>query len=283
MTRERFVDVGEVRLHVVESGDAGAPLVALLHGFPESAEAWHAQMAPLANAGLHVVAPDLRGYHLSDKPKEVAAYSVDKLAGDVVGLVHAMGASDAFVVGHDWGGGVAWATSMLHPQVVRRLVTMNAVHPIGYARALRTFEQLRRSLYVFLFQLPWLPEEVLRMDDFAWIRRAFTDDGVPGDEAARYVDAMRTPGALHAALDWYRASFRDALRGRRPKPSKVTLPVMVIWGDRDRFLVPGLAVPPPDYVTNARVERIAEASHWVQRDAPERVNALLLEHFAASG
>jgi pimeloyl-ACP methyl ester carboxylesterase len=235
-------------------------------------------MGPLAAAGLHVVAPDLRGYHLSDRPQGVSSYSIGKLAGDVVGLVRAMDADDAFVVGHDWGGGVAWATAMFHPERVRRLAILNSVHPIGFLRALRTWEQMKRSLYIFFFQIPWLPEEVLKLDDFAWIRRAFTDDGVPAEEAEGYVAAMRPRDALTAALAFYRASFRDGLAGRT-KPKKVTLPVLVIWGDRDRFLVPSLAVPPADWVTNARVERIPEASHWVQRDAPERVNALLLEHF----
>ena len=275
----RYVDLAGVRLHYVEAG--GGPLVVLLHGFPEFWFSWRFQIPALAAAGFRVVAPDMRGYNLSDKPKGVGSYALEGLARDVERLVPALGEERAAIVGHDWGGIVAWAVAILHPGRVERLAILNVPHPERFSRGLRTPRQLLKSSYAFFFQLPWLPERVLRAGDFALVRSVLRNDPVrPGtfgeDDINRYVEALSRPGALTAAINYYRALARRAPAVARALRRRVGAPVMVIWGQRDLFLIPELACPDPEWVPDARVERLPDASHWVQQDRPERVNALLL-------
>jgi pimeloyl-ACP methyl ester carboxylesterase len=280
----RYADLAGVRLHYVEAGEG--PLVVLLHGFPEFWFSWRFQIPALAAVGFRVVAPDMRGYNLSDKPKGVESYALETLARDVERLIRTLGEERAVVVGHDWGGIVAWAVAILHPERVERLVILNVPHPERFARGLRTPRQLLKSSYAFFFQLPWLPERVLRAGDFALVRSVFRNDPVrPGtfgrDDIDRYVEALSRPGALTAAINYYRALARRATSLARALRRRVRAPVMVIWGQRDLFLVPELARPDPALVPDARVERLPDASHWVQQDRPEKVNALLLEFLDA--
>src|SRR2546425_9161022 len=170
----RTVDIGEVRLHCAEMGQG--PLVLLLHGFPECWVSWRNQMPALAAAGFRAVAPDLRGYGRSDKPRGLDAYRVEVLARDVARLVEALGAERARVVGHDWGGAVAWFFAMWHPERLERLSILNAPHPARYSRAMKRPRQFLRSSYILFFQLPWLPEAALRAGGFALLRRLFRRD-----------------------------------------------------------------------------------------------------------
>jgi pimeloyl-ACP methyl ester carboxylesterase len=276
----RYADLGGVRLHYVEAGEG--PLVVLLHGFPEFWFSWRFQIPALAEAGFRVVAPDMRGYNLSDKPTGVESYALDRLARDVERLIGALGEERAVVVGHDWGGIVAWAAAMLHPERVERLVILNVPHPERLARGLRTPRQLLKSSYAFFFQIPWLPETVLRARDFAVVRFVFRNDPVRPDTFGEddidwYVEALSRPRALTATINYYRALARRAPDLARTLRRRIEAPVLVIWGQRDLFLVPELARPDPVFVPDARVERLPDASHWVQQDRPERVNALLLE------
>jgi pimeloyl-ACP methyl ester carboxylesterase len=275
---ELTVDAGEVRLRCFAAGPERGPLVLLLHGFPECGESWHAVGERLASEGKRVVMPDLRGYGASDRPSAVEAYGITHLVGDVAGLARALGSPRADVVGHDWGGVVAWWTAMLQPDVVRTLTIVNAPHPVSYLAAMRTAAQLRRGWYVYLFQIPWLPEWLLGLRDFAPIRGVFARDGISRDEIAPCVASIRQPGARSAALAYYRAAVRDNRRGTAPAPRVIDLPTLVLWGEADRFLEPSLAEPPPDYVPNARVVRLPGATHWAQIDAAERVAAGILEH-----
>jgi pimeloyl-ACP methyl ester carboxylesterase len=268
--------VNGVKLHWVEQGDG--PLVLLLHGFPEFWYSWRHQIPALARAGFRAVAPDMRGYHLSEKPKGVGAYRMEKLTADVVALAGSLGEKQAHVVGHDWGGYVAWHLPNTHPGFVRSLSILNAPHPAAYRRALRTRDQRRRSRYVFLFQIPWLPERKMRAKNFALLEKMMRRDTVTpgafsGEDIRRYKDALSEPGALTAAINYYRAMFR------RPPPRKwsderITVPTLVLWGTRDRYLAPFLADGLGEWITDLRVERL-EASHWVQNDVPGRVNELL--------
>ena len=267
-----------MRLHYVEAGEG--PLVVLLHGFPEFWFSWRFQIPALAAAGFRVVAPDMRGYNLSDKPEGVESYTLDRLARDVERLIGALGEERAVVVGHDWGGMVAWAAAMLHPERVERLAILNVPHPGRLPRALRIPRQYLKSSYAFFFQLPWLPEKALRAGDFALLRTVFRNEPVrPGtfgeDDIDRYVGALSRPGALTATINYYRALVRRAPAGTLRR--RIGAPVMVIWGERDLFLVPELARPDPAFVPDARVERLPDAGHWIQQDRPERVNELLLD------
>jgi pimeloyl-ACP methyl ester carboxylesterase len=270
-----------VKLHCVEAG--AGPIVVLLHGFPEHWYAWRHQIPALAAAGFRVLAPDMRGYNLSDKPRGVRHYRLDVLARDVVELIRHAGATRAHVIGHDWGGLVAWRVAMSHPTVVERLVVLNAPHPGVVCRGLFRNGQLKRSRYILFFQVPRLAERRFARGDFAILRRSLRRDPVrPGafseEEIQRYVEAMRRPGALTAALNYYRAIFRAAPLLLFKSHPRIDVPVLLIWGERDRYLGRHLIDGTERWVGDLRVERIAEASHWVQADAPERVNALLLEH-----
>ncbi|WP_437603976.1 alpha/beta fold hydrolase [Sorangium sp. So ce590] len=277
----RFTERSGVRLHYVEAGEG--PLVVLLHGFPEFWYSWRHQIAALVEAGYRVIAPDMRGYNLSDKPRGVAAYALAELTADVAALIEASGAERAAaVVGHDWGGGVAWAFAGRYPALLDRLVILNCPHPQRLLAGFRTARQLRKSWYMLFFQLPKVPELLARRDDYAFFRASLKDDpqrlgAMSDEELARYVEAWSQPGALTATINYYRATFRPSgLRGLT-RPLRIAPPVLVIWGEHDRYLGAELAVPDPELVPNARVARIPDASHFVHYDRPERVNQLLLE------
>jgi pimeloyl-ACP methyl ester carboxylesterase len=262
-----------VRLFFAQSGPPGGPPVVLLHGFPEFSYGWRYQLPALAAAGMRAIAPDLRGYGRSPKPPAVRDYGISLLASDVVDLIRRECGGCAHVVGHDWGGIVAWWLAMHHPEAVDRLVILNAPHPAAYLRELRrTPSQVLRSWYVLFFQLPWLPEWSIRAFDFAMLRWLFR-----GKDAARYVEAFTDRRSLTAAINYYRAAFRAGpgamVRGVRP----VRAPTLVIWGGRDRYLVPQLADRLEQWVPNVRVVRLPRASHWVQHDEPGRVNQLLID------
>jgi pimeloyl-ACP methyl ester carboxylesterase/2-polyprenyl-6-methoxyphenol hydroxylase-like FAD-dependent oxidoreductase len=280
----RSADLGEVRLHYVELGRG--PLVVLLHGFPEHWYSWRYQIPALAAAGFRVVAPDLRGYNTSSKPSGVDAYGIDRLAGDVAALIRHLGAERAHVVGHDWGAAVAWYFAMHHADLLDRLAIMNVPHPARFAQGIRSWRQLLRSWYIFFFQLPWLPEALMRAGGYALPRLIFRHDPRrPGafepHELERYVAALDQPGALTAMINYYRALVRQAPRRLGEPVPVIAAPTLVIWGLRDLALGPELAEPDRALVPNLRVERFPDASHWVQVDRPAEVNRLLLEFLGA--
>ncbi|HZT78967.1 MAG TPA: alpha/beta hydrolase [Gemmataceae bacterium] len=283
--RHRYAGVNGIRLHYVEAEPAPGgpgPLCVALHGFPEFWYAWRHQLPALAAAGFRTVAPDLRGYNLSDKPPGVASYRLSHLVGDVAGLIGAAGRERAAVIGHDWGGVIAWALAMRYPERVERLVVVNAPHPAAYLRALRTSAQLLRSWYVFFFQLPGLPEWAFRRRDFALLERTLRHDpvrpGVFSDEDVRlYKEALARPGALTAALNWYRALFRRGPRRGRREVRPVPMPVLLLWGEQDRYLGRRLTEGLEPWVPHLRVERFPDASHWIHAEWPGRVNRLLID------
>jgi len=274
-----------VRLHCAEALSAAPdrPPVLLLHGFPEFWYSWRHQIPALAAAGFRVVAPDLRGYNLSDKPPRVADYRLDRLAADVAALVRQVAGENgrAHVVGHDWGGVVAWHLAMHHPEVVEKLVILNAAHPAAYWRELRRPAQLLRSWYVFFFQLPRVPEVFVRARAFRSLRDVFRKEPArPGAfseaDIDAYVEAFAKPGALTAAMNYYRAAFRDGIgaAGRTVRP--IGAPTLLIWGEREKYAVPAVTRGLEAWVPNLRIERLPDATHWVQHDEPETVNRLLL-------
>jgi epoxide hydrolase 4 len=274
---------GGLRLHYVEAGEG--PLVVLLHGFPEFWYSWRRQLQPLAAAGFHVVAPDMRGYNLSDRPQGWRAYDMKFLAGDVAALIEHFGVERADVVGHDWGAAVAYGVAALHPESVRRLAILNVPHPARMLAGLKTLKQLRKSWYMFFFQLPSIPERMLRRDRFSMLKRAMRADrakfGKPAvfsDEVLeRYVQSWSQPGALTAMLGYYRAALRQSPRRAGARMQPIDAPTLVIWGDHDTALGSELAEPEARWVKDVRVVHLPEATHWVQHDEPERVNELLLE------
>ena len=280
--REDYAEVGDVRLHYVEAGEG--PLIVLLHGFPEFWYGWRLQIAPLAAAGFRVVAPDTRGYNLSSKPEGFEAYGVDLLADDIRGLIRELGAESARLVGHDWGGSIAWTVAMNHPEVVDRLAILNAAHPRTLSGGTPQPEPApEKSWYFFFFALPGLPEDVVRARNWHFFRH-FLRDAEPALHAGGDRNATsrrgRSPGQRAGMINYYRASVRAPQKEAAAKLRPISAPTLVIWGERDSYLGSDLAEPEHDDVPNLdRVERLADASHWVHHDEAERVNQLLIEFF----
>lgn len=263
-----------VRLHVETAGpEDGAPVV-LLHGFPEFSYAWRKQMEPLAQAGIRVLAPDQRGYARSDKPAGMDAYRLDALADDVLGL---MGDRRFSVVGHDWGGVVAWWLAARNPERVERVAILNAPHPATLARyAAGHPGQALKSWYVLFFQLPAIAEAAFRARDFRMPADALTRTSRRGtfsaEDLARYRAAWAEPGAVTGMLNWYRA-----LRHRRSLADpRVRVPTLILWGGRDAFLEPGLADAALELCDQGRLVRFPRATHWLQHEEAEAVNAELI-------
>src|SRR3954454_19769379 len=231
--REGYADIGDQRLHYVEAGEG--PLVCLLHGFPEFWYAWRSQIAPLAAAGFRVVAPDTRGYNLSSRPQEVAAYDTGALAEDIGALIRERGAETAMLVGHDWGGTLAWTLAMNHPEVVDRLAILNAAHPRKLSQGLHHPGQLRRSWYFFFFALPDLPESVVRANNWHFFRH-FLHDATPAyspEEIEHYVEAWSQPGAATGMINYYRSSVRQSQKSAVAALRPISAPPLVIWGEDD--------------------------------------------------
>ena len=269
-----------IRLAVSHAGPADGPPVILLHGFPEGSACWRRQVGPLAAAGYRVMIPDQRGYGSSDKPGGIGAYALDALAADILGLIDATGHPRVALVGHDWGGIVAWWVARTHPGRVERLAVLNAPHPVAFRRYLLTHpRQWLRSWYFLAFQLPRLPEVSLRRRNWRALTRMLGSSSRPGTFSESDFDAYRAawsrPGAITAMVHWYRAALR-----RPPAPladPRVRVPTLILWGARDRFLGRGLADASAALCTDARLEWIEGATHWVQHEEPDRVNRLLID------
>ena len=281
----RRVSVGDVRLAVREQGD-GEPVL-LLHGFPELSYSWRHQLPALAEAGYHAVAPDLRGYGDSDRPEGVERYALPELAADIDGLIGALGHEDAHLVGHDWGGSLCWALAARRPERVRSLTILNSPHPVASAEARQVPEQQQRSWYMLLFQFAGVAEAWLSADDFANLRRFVFDTAAPGaftpEDQEAFIAPLRRDGALTAALNYYRANIPPASWLRPPSDlPPITVPTMIVWGEADAYMS-GMLLDRSAAKCEGPllVERLPGVSHWVQQEAPGRVNELLISHLRA--
>lgn len=260
-------------MHYVSAGPEDGPPVILLHGFPEFWYSWRFQIPALARAGYRVISPDQRGYNLSDKQ---GPYNASTLVRDIVHLQDALGLSSSHVVGHDWGGAIAWSFAAAHPGRTQRLVTMNAPHINAYQDALvRHPRQILKSYYIALFQVPRLPEWAIRQNDYALLERAFqsvSPERMTQRDIALYKEACAQPGALEAMIGWYRAINRS-----RKAVLNIDRPSCVIWGERDAFLEKGCNETLGSYVPDLSVHYLPRASHWVQMDLPDEVNRIMLD------
>lgn len=284
--RRTWLRVNGVLLHVAEAGPQDGPLVVLLHGFPEFWYGWRRQIEVLANAGYRVLVPDQRGYNLSEKPPGIAAYRIEALTQDVLGLLDARGRERAYVVGHDWGAAVAWSLAMSHPERVERLAILNVPHPVIFMQTLRTSRaQQLKSWYMFFFQVPFLPEVLLRVRNFRMLARSLRNTSRPGtfssDDLKRYREAWAQPGALTGMLNWYRAMFR--FPARTGGDARVHVPTLILWGAEDQFLGREMAERSVEHVDDAQLEMFGSVSHWIQHEVPQEVNAHLLAFFAGKG
>ena len=279
-----FVDVGDVTLHTVVAGPADGEPVVLLHGFPENWYAWADLLDPLTAAGYRVLVPDQRGYNRSDKPDPVSAYRLDALAGDVTGLLDAVGAGDAHVVGHDWGALVAWWLALHDPDRLRSLAALNVPHPTAFRRALLTDpRQLRRSWYGLFFQLPRLPEFLARRNGWQGAVDSMADtcrpDAFDDLDFDRYRRAWSAEGAFRSMVNWYRAAVRHPARPRR---DRIDVPTLVLWGADDAFLRRSLATRSVAYCDRGRLVLWEDATHWLHHEHPDRVAEELRRQFAAA-
>lgn len=272
--------VDGVDLHVVAAGDPDDPLVVLLHGFPEFWYAWRHQLPAIVDAGYRVLAPDQRGYNLSDRPEGIDAYRLGELSADVAGLIESEGRSSAHVVGHDWGANVSWELALRDPDVVDRLCTLNGGCLDAYWRTLqRSPRQLARSWYVALFQVPRLSEWVLERDGFAALRSSMAGGAAPGafsdEELAAYEASWRQAGTVTGMVNWYRSLVRGS--DDRPRET-LEQPVKVVWGDRDSALVPSMADRSMEYCERGELQRFPDATHWLHHEEPGAVTDAVLAH-----
>jgi pimeloyl-ACP methyl ester carboxylesterase len=271
-------EVNGVSLHVVEAGPPDGPLVILLHGFPEFWWGWRHQITPLADAGYHVVAPDMRGYNRSEVPPEIADYRLETLAADILALADSFGGERFSLIGHDWGGVVAWHLASSHPGRLERLVIINAPHPDLWLRVMkRRPTQALRSAYAAFFQLPRLPEIALGAGNFRvlreMMRRSARDGTFPDDVLQRYVEAWSHPGVLTGMLNYYRALRKRPLPA---EPGRTRTATMVLWGEKDVALEQAVARAALQTCDDGRLEVIPGATHWVHLEEPARVNAGIL-------
>jgi epoxide hydrolase 4 len=283
-----FADVGDVRLHYAECG-AGDDLVILLHGFPECWYSWRHQL-PVLGQRYHVIAPDMRGYNLSDKPARVQDYRIESLVEDIVGLIRYFGKERAAIVAHDWGAGVAWAVAQRHPEMVSRLVAMQVPPPAAW-RANFTPRQLLKSWYMFFFQLPRLPESWASANDFVRVAKMFRETSARSDaftdaDIEVYKEALRQPGALTAGLNYYRANvFKSLFRGGVETPKeddgRIRVPTLFIYGEQDQAVLPETVRGLNRFIDGPYSElRIPDSAHWVQNEAVAEVNEALLRFLA---
>lgn len=273
----------DLDFEVLDAGPADGPVVVLLHGFPQDATAFAEVARLLGEEGVRTLAPHQRGYSPGARPRSVAAYRMPHLVGDVVALLDAAGVQQAVVVGHDWGGAVAWEVGRRHPERVSGLVVLSTPHPAALAQSLRRSDQARRSWYILSFQTPRLPERLvarmLRRDGMPAL-------GMPAEHAARYAARLGTAEALRGPINWYRAAFRSALRPPRRTPgrqsstsgrtsgARVRVPTTYIWGNRDAYLGRAAAELTADHVAGVYDFVEVAADHWL----PEKEAALVVHH-----
>jgi pimeloyl-ACP methyl ester carboxylesterase len=286
----REVTTNGARFHLAEHGPSDGPLVLLLHGFPEFWWSWRHQLVALGEAGMRVVAPDLRGYGGSDKPPR--GYDAYTLSSDVAGMIRALGASDAYVIGHDWGGLLAWAVATLHPSIVRSLAVIGMPHPVRMREALlRDPAQIKASSYGAFFQLPRAPEARLLRNDGAYVEmlmRRWAGPGFPDQETAtRCRAAMQIPGAAHSALEWYRWAARAQTRPSgqrfvRLMARGVHAPTLQVHGALDRCTLLSTTRGSSAFAHGGYALHVLDGvGHFAHEEAPHVVTDLLLEHARA--
>jgi pimeloyl-ACP methyl ester carboxylesterase len=274
----RYYQANGVWLHVVEAGPQEAPVLMLLHGFPEFWYGWKNQIGFFAGRGFRVVVPDQRGYNRSNKPSRIKAYSLDYLTNDIAALIPQITDRKVFLAGHDWGGAVAWDLALRHPHLLEKLIVLNLPHP----QVMRSFlrknpRQMLRSWYAGFFQFPLLPELTCRAFNYRLLAGAMVNTATPGtfsrEDIGRYKAAWRQPGALRAMINWYRAYKYNSTR---PK-GDIRIPVLLLWGKKDAFLIEEMAQPSIARCRDGQLVMIEGATHWLHHEKADQVNDLMLD------
>jgi pimeloyl-ACP methyl ester carboxylesterase len=279
--KHEFIATNNIKLHCVTQGKG--PLMLMLHGFPEFWYSWRNQIPEFAS-DYKVVAVDLRGYNDSEKPKDKSAYVMAEFIQDIKGIIQGFGYKSCVLVGHDWGGAIAWSFAYAYPEMVDKLIVMNLPHPAKFAEGLRTRQQLLKSWYIFLFQLPFLPELLIKLSDYRAIYAALQGMAVDkstftSSDIQAYKDAAAKPGALTATINYYRNISRGFLD--RPNWDVLQVPTLMIWGENDSALGKELTYGTADYVRDFKIQYIPNCSHWVQQEQPQLVNRYIRDFLAS--
>ncbi len=276
----QFVKTNGITLHVATAGPEDGQLLVLLHGFPEFWYGWKNQIKPLADAGYRVIVPDQRGYNLSDKPEGIDSYRIDTLRDDIIGLITQFTDEKAIVIGHDWGGAVAWHLASTRQEYLEKLIAINIPHPHVMKTVMPMYPpQWLKSSYIAFFQLSDKPEASLKDNDYEALDKAIGLSTRPemftSEDVSKYKEAWKQPGALTAMLNWYRALRKGSLA---EKTSCETVPYRLIWGMEDRFLSRKLAKETEKHCPNGHLIFVDEASHWINHEKPDIVNQLILDY-----
>lgn len=276
-----YVQVNGIRMHYVRAGH-GPKLVVLLHGFPECWYSWRHQIPALAEQ-YTVVAPDMRGYNETEKPR--GGYDIRSLVQDIVELIGVLGFEKVLLVGHDWGGMVAWSLAIVRPDLLECLVVLNLPHPTLFVQAFwGNWQQMKRSWYMAFFQLPWLPEAAIRSNNYAMLEQVMrgtaSEKSHFSDEDMHFFQqALARPGALTAALNYYRALSRGSGGFYKGTGMRVLVPTVLIWGENDTALGKELTYGTERFVPDLRIQYVPNCGHFVHEEQPELVNGYLLDFF----
>ncbi len=278
--RKRMIDAGSQTFEVDECGE-GDRLALCLHGFPEHSFSWRHQLPMLASLGYRAWAPNLRGYGKSSRPVGKAQYTIDKLTGDVAALIDASGCRETVLLAHDWGGVIAWAFAIKGLRPLNKLIVMNLPHPACFQREFRKWHQLRKSWYIFFFQIPRLPEWLLGRDGARRVGDAILNSACdPEKFSDEVLDVYRNnaaqPGALTAMINYYRAALQYPDRELKSLiHNTLETPTMLVWGEEDVALDISLTIGTEEFVSDLTLRLLPGVSHWVQQEAPEQVNAMV--------
>jgi pimeloyl-ACP methyl ester carboxylesterase len=286
MFEHKYVDVDNIRLNYVTVGKG--KLIMFLHGFPEFWYEWKNQLAEFGR-DYQAVAPDMRGYNLSSKPTDVEQYRIKYLIEDVRALAEHLGHKKFILVAHDWGGGVAWPFAIRHPEYLEKLIIINAVHPVVFMRELRDNPAQRKATqYILVYRTP-KAEEILSRNNYALPASNLLEDGLKQghfteEDRKAYIEAWSQPGALTGGLNYYRAAHLGSFTGESddslsadPSLFTVAVPTLVIWGEKDKWLLTGNLEGLEKYVPNLTIKRIPDGSHWVIHEKPGLVNSYIRE------
>lgn len=275
---KQFIKVGNIELHVVTAGDKNGTPIMLLHGFPEFWYGWRKQIEFLASNGYYVIVPDQRGYNLSDKPSGKSNYTLDILAKDVATLIDVMGYETINLVGHDWGGVISWVVAQQYPEKLDKLVVLNAPVPHVMIGQLMqgNFGQMVKSLYMGFFQLPFIPETLMSLNGYADFAKGLQGNATEGaftdEDMQHYQRAWSQPNAMTSMLNYYRAMTSPSQMGNARPKSKITIPTLMLWGEKDVALGKELARPSIEQCIDGELVFFPNATHWIQHDEPDSVN-----------
>jgi pimeloyl-ACP methyl ester carboxylesterase len=272
------IQTNGIQLHTALAGPKNGEPVFLLHGFPEAWFGWEKQIEPLALAGFRVIVPDQRGYNLSDKPIGIDQYQMKVLVDDILGLADSLGYEQFYLAGHDFGAMVSWNLTFREPGRVKRLVIANVPHPSVFKSYLRSHPaQMLKSWYAFFFQLPGIPERIVKAGNWKFMTSAMPDH-FSEEDLNRYREAWNQPGAITSMINWYRATFGGSRSSRTNR--SIQPKTLIIWGKKDPHLSYQMASLSLDYCDDGNLVLIDDATHWVQHDKPSEVSQLLIQHFS---